>query len=598
MRPGLVLVSYFVVAATFGAGMVPAADWYVAATAADGDGTKDKPFDGIFRAIDKASPGDVIHVVQGTYHGKLKLGFIVIDKRGLTLAGGYKDASFGERNPFLYPTIIAEAPQTKNSSFDGGYIRVTNAQGFFPHQGTTIDGFWFDRKGQNGYSTRVASIMSIAVPIVSNTKPVIVFEQPDCHVRNCVFLNTALYALRLTGDGSSAENNLFCNVNYAGLDLYGKGEKIGKGYPFNKILVKGNTFFSMWNAVSLEGGAGSAIVQGGNATIEVTDNIFNLSAGNEASKGWTVKDERNFKSDPWIIYKRNSVSQMLGGVARIYDTGTTSTLGIDKVSDLKDTCWIAADNDEEDPMYKVDAEWFGRYCSQIPDEDMSKKPVVMDQNNKLRRMLGLPLDGGTRQRGKYMGLWYPIEHVKTGAFWHPTNEKLKGRGVQTDGPFPIVQGTTVASESGSGTAGAPEAPPADRTYADVDFDTLKDKGETLYDQGVKFNAYYCGTDSTFGSGFGKQMKAYLAEATDKTHKIITLRKVPEATSADPYYKGFVSINSKAYEYLTKKCKRVGQRTGESDQTFVVRGVVRKPGAPLTTLKGSQLVIEIEQLSAE
>jgi hypothetical protein len=53
------------------------ADWYVSAAVGKkkNEGTsKDAPLKAIWNALEKAAPGDVIHVAQGNYHGKTSCG--------------------------------------------------------------------------------------------------------------------------------------------------------------------------------------------------------------------------------------------------------------------------------------------------------------------------------------------------------------------------------------------------------------------------------------------------------------------------------------------------------------------------------------------
>ncbi|MBN2494835.1 MAG: right-handed parallel beta-helix repeat-containing protein [Deltaproteobacteria bacterium] len=573
-----------------------AKDWYVAA-GSGGDGSKAKPFGDPQKAISGAVSGDVIHVTQGEYYGKLKVGYLVVDKRGLTLVGGYKDKTFSERNPFKYPTTVGKHPKSKSSTFQGSDIRVHMGNRICDHESTTIDGFWFDRKAQNGYAPLDASPDKcpgcLGVPLGSNTKPIIWFEHPDCHVRNCVFMNSALYAIRLTGDGSSAENNLFLNTNYCGIDSYNKGRKLGKGYQFSKILVKNNTFVSVWNCCSLERGAGSFIINGG-ADITVTDNIFHLSNGNNASMGYTVKDERNFKADQWIHFLRNSVSQIRGGIATVFMTELNASANIDNLSDLGDTPWEVADNDTENPMFKFDKDWFDRYSRALPKQDPSSIKVNMDDFNKMRRMMGLPLDAGKQNLGgQFLAVWYPIEHVQTGAFWKPSNPKLKGRGLNADGPFPIVKAKLV----GEGSAGVAAAtPPPDRDYQKIDWGTLWSNGANMIDKAVEIKVYYAGYDGNYASGFGKNAKPYLDGADRNSHKILLLRKIEEMERGVHPLKGFVPMGSAGMAYIDKKAKRQCDRKNPCNFSFVVRGVIKKSGAKYNGGQGPQIVIAIDSIS--
>jgi hypothetical protein len=594
-----------VAAALCAAQPAQAKDWYVAA-GEDGDGTKEKPFDDAQRALDAAAAGDVIHVTQGEYHGKLRVGYWVIDRRGLTLVGGYKDKTFAERNPFKYPTMVKPLAGSKASSFDGSDIRVKHTTGYVDHWSTTIDGFWFDRKEQNGYAPLNAPPDKcpgcLTVPLGSNTKPVLVFEHPDCHIRNNVFMNTALYAVRVTGDGSSIENNLFLNTNYGGIDIFGKGDKLGKGYPFPKILIKNNTFVSAWNCCSLERGAGSFIIHGGNADISVTDNIFHLSNGNNASMGYAIKDERNFKADKWVHLLRNSLSQMRGGMATVYMTDLKASANIDYLKDLRDTPWEVKDNDEENPFYSLDKEWLDHYTLAIPKDDPSSIKVKMDDFNKMRSMLGLPLQAGSvKLGGQYLARYYPVDHVKTGSFFKPTNEKLKGRGIQADGPFAVVKASLAAP---GGAAAAPGADPGGaaapaKEYKAIDWATLWSTGDSLIDQPVKFKCHYAGTDQTFFGMAGSAKKEYLAGATNKTHVIYQLRNPAALQKGEYPIKGFIPLGSAADVYIKKEARRAcSDKKADCDSSFMVQGVVKKAGDKVSFGLGPQVVISVDAITAE
>ena len=68
-----------------------AADWYVSLTTGNNKnaGTKESPFKNIWKAIEKAAPGDTLHVATGNYPGKMSCGWINMNKP-VNLIGGYK----------------------------------------------------------------------------------------------------------------------------------------------------------------------------------------------------------------------------------------------------------------------------------------------------------------------------------------------------------------------------------------------------------------------------------------------------------------------------------------------------------------------------
>ena len=72
-----------------------AADIFVSANGGKNKnpGTKEAPLKNIWKAVEKAVPGDVIHVAEGKYSGKTSCGWIEINK-AVSLIGGYsKDFS-------------------------------------------------------------------------------------------------------------------------------------------------------------------------------------------------------------------------------------------------------------------------------------------------------------------------------------------------------------------------------------------------------------------------------------------------------------------------------------------------------------------------
>jgi hypothetical protein len=529
-----------------------ASDWYVANVAKSGKGSIGNPFNEIQKAIDSAEIGDVIHVAQGTYTGKLRVGYLVIDKRGLTLVGGYKDQKFGERNPFTYVTRISEDPKSKNSTFDGEYIRVTHAGSIKEHRSTTIDGFWFDRKGQNKYDDKG----NLRVPSGSNIKPILTFQQPDCHVLNCVFVNSASYAVRVTGDGSSVRNCIFVNPNYAGIDVYGKGETISSGYQYPKILIDHCTFVSAWNSSSDERGAGSFIVQNGGADLTISACIFNLSNGTSSSMGYVFKDEKNFKSEKWIHFIGNSVSRMKGGIASMYVSDLTASIDVVSPDDLKETHLDSDGNDTEDPGYEFDAGWLKRY-------------KMADQ-------------------GKNLGTWYPLADVESGAFFIPSNKKLAKRGVQTEGSFPVVKGKLLS--------GIADVDFSNKEYREIDWATLWKDGESLVGKAVTFKAYYLGWDYSQASGFGEDKVYYMQGASEKSHKIISLRKIEAFESSEYPLKGYLRIGSKALDYIEKKARTYSaDKKKASAYSFIVSGTVKKAKAKVNMGNGPQIVIDIDSI---
>src|SRR5258708_10778560 len=80
-------------------------DWFIVMGASGGNGSKDKPFKDPWQALEKCESGDSLHIAEGEYYGKLKIGMWKIDTTYISLIGGY-DKEFKERNPWTHPTLL------------------------------------------------------------------------------------------------------------------------------------------------------------------------------------------------------------------------------------------------------------------------------------------------------------------------------------------------------------------------------------------------------------------------------------------------------------------------------------------------------------
>jgi hypothetical protein len=97
-------------------------------------GPNNSPYQSIQAAIDQASSGDEIWVVQGTFHENLQ----IVDKNNLIIMGGYADETFVTRDPQAFSTIV-------DGSKLASTIKVYNATGI------TIDGLVVTNgKAKNG----------------------------------------------------------------------------------------------------------------------------------------------------------------------------------------------------------------------------------------------------------------------------------------------------------------------------------------------------------------------------------------------------------------------------------------------------------------
>ena len=133
--------------------VISGADLYVARKGGKNNnpGTKEKPLRNIWKAVDKAKAGDVIHVTGGTYSGKMSCGWIEVNK-AVTLKGGYSQ-DFAQRDPMKFQTLLRPTNDQNATKPIFGTLTIQNKNAKV--QGNVvIDGIIFDHTLANSYHAR------------------------------------------------------------------------------------------------------------------------------------------------------------------------------------------------------------------------------------------------------------------------------------------------------------------------------------------------------------------------------------------------------------------------------------------------------------
>ena len=374
-----------------GAKRPPGRDWFVRAGATGGDGSRDRPFKDPFQALERCESGDTIHVAEGEYAGKLRVGVWKIDVAHVALLGGY-DVNFKERNPWSHPSLL-HCPADFKGRRGGCTI-----EGEDDHAGTIVDGFVFDKKLNNRYGKNGDLLHG-----ESDKTEHVALSSRDCVVRNCVFVNGAGGALRVAG-GQLVENNIFINHHGQTIDVKGGDSsapcvirantvvfswdsRFGKGrgarghllkiWPGMRAVVRGNIF---------EFADNDAIQQASDARdVELADNVFahNLWSHVSDLKSSAVVDDKNWRQLNDIAWKK------CGGNERLI------------------------------PGLPVDEKWFDVYLNRtayVPGK------VEMDDWNKLREILGQPLVAKGAKAAEGMA---PAYDWKKALSLFPKNEKCR-----------------------------------------------------------------------------------------------------------------------------------------------------------------------------
>jgi hypothetical protein len=368
--------SIFLAVAALAALAAPALgrDWFVRA-GSEGDGSKEKPFKDPYLALEKAEAGDTIHVAGGVYHGKLDTANWVIDVPHLTMLGGY-DAAFATRDPWKNPTELRFVKDLKAQNEGTLLKNGRDAAGF------VVDGFVFDQKEHNAYAEgEFGDIDFLHTP----RHDLVDFRfTPGVEVRNCLVVNGAAEGLVLLCNGCKVENNVFMSCAGPNLvDLLTPAP--GVQDTAKPALVKGNTFLFAWSEYYGTGrydGSGLKLWSGCKA--EIVDNVF-MNCDNYG----VYMDTR-----PDRVVLKNNVSWMNAFANVHFPIEGSKEVAVDNsnMGDLDDAGFKACEgNEAKDPeVGGFDPKWMERYTNRTSAEHGK---VTMDDWNKMRQILGLPLVG-------------------------------------------------------------------------------------------------------------------------------------------------------------------------------------------------------------
>ena len=139
--PLLVTLCLSVVVLAQGPGGAPR-DWFVRTGTGSGDGSRERPFDDPWRALEVCEAGDRVHVAVGAYFGKLGTGSWEVPFDRVQLLGGY-DADFATRDPWQHATRLCWDRTSKN------WPKAERLRS--DRRDVVVDGFVFDMQDQNLY---------------------------------------------------------------------------------------------------------------------------------------------------------------------------------------------------------------------------------------------------------------------------------------------------------------------------------------------------------------------------------------------------------------------------------------------------------------
>ena len=376
-----------------------AGDWYIKA-GSDGEGTKDKPFPDLWKALAKAVRGDVIHVAEGTYNGKGGSGHWVVSVPNLTLAGGYK-ADFSERNPFKYLTILERA-----KDFKGDWTGLPESGAFIAgdihkdHSGLVVDGFVMNGQTRNSYKGEGDINIDDSYKGAGFSA-----SSRDVKVRNCVILNPLGDGVYVTWQGKENEisNCFIVNTFYNAIATR-------SAQPDSVVTIKNCTGAFCWYYPSKGGGMSVFVGRQGKTVMESNVFMCNQTEGEEAGFGVC----NTFGNDETEL--RNNLFYLCQGGYYKYMDANKQSLVAWKPGDLKDLNQDAENyvlaksggNTDEDPKMAPDKDFFEKFSNFV-----ASKPgkLNMDLMNEWRRSVGLNLQAEPGSARKNYGMAFPLGKV-------------------------------------------------------------------------------------------------------------------------------------------------------------------------------------------
>jgi hypothetical protein len=249
----------------FTAAVLHASELYVAKDRGDNQnpGTREAPFKNLESALKIAKPGDKILVAQGNYCGLRDRGYLEAPQP-VELIGGYA-SDFSVRDIVKYPVMVAPA----NESAASGRKPLLSIKNVPAGSHFILDGFIFDRGGQNAYSPKEGIIEGLGGRLLSETEkpatgnstvhePLVCFTnkvnakvEGDLTIRNCVFLN-GHFGIQggLKKGNVKILNNIFVANKMAAIEVFGIGGKKGPKGPIEKsgdVEIANNTILFTWS---------------------------------------------------------------------------------------------------------------------------------------------------------------------------------------------------------------------------------------------------------------------------------------------------------------------------------------------------------------
>ena len=384
-------------------------------------GTKEAPLKNVWKAVEKAEPGDTIHVAEGNYPGKMKCGWIQLDKPVSLICGYAPD--FSSRDPVAHRTMLQPSNDQNDKKGSAMALLLVNFNNK-PFTGfkMVIDGLILDdgfassyhaEKGKpEGFETGMwlegpaknladafpsANRYSLFTQLGSGT-------QGDIEIRNCTFVNGSNMGANVNWFKGKVkmENNVFCNNRMIGANVQSTNGKAGEvEWEFEH-----NTVLFTWSRLNDLADMGFGLRVNSNVSAEIEDNVIGLNVltGFDNTKGNPKTKKIELDGNVFFLNRESDVQMTVSpSIAKVRVDDFEDLEGVDGIESIEDNVGLA---NPKAFAGRINARYLDAFLSMKYTES-----TKLDEGkcNGLRSALGLPLQGTIKTACDMYANRYPLD---------------------------------------------------------------------------------------------------------------------------------------------------------------------------------------------
>ena len=434
----LTMKKIFLFTAAFAVVSASAADIYVSLETGKNKnaGTKEAPLKNLWKALENASDGDVIHLAEGVYPGKMKQNWFLIDK-AVSILGGYSK-DFSERKPLVYKTMfqalnenndkkgnelgvftidftkLAKQPDNVDMKFDGLIFDEGFANSYHETKGKPADldtGMWLEGPAMNKTRDKFPSANRYLVYSATANR-----ATGNISFKNCAFVNSGNIAFNVNWYKGKVEveNCVFCNNRMIGaqvlcsaaIPMDGPNKPRAGWKPDVEWEFENNTVLFTWSRLNDLADMGFGIRNNTGVKAEIKDNVIGLNVltGFDNTKGAGKAKITELDGNVFFLNRESDVQMTVSpSIAKVRVDGFEDLEGTDGIESIEDN------EDLKDPSAfkgRINAKYLNNFLSMKYSES-----TKLDEGkcNGLRSVLGLPLQGTITTTCDMFCNRYPLE---------------------------------------------------------------------------------------------------------------------------------------------------------------------------------------------